>query len=219
MIGYSRKIAPLLLHPNYWIRYSTISFLVSVSKKISTVDKHVLLIPTIKYFLIKDIADIDADTLLECVGEPVSKHAFSQAISLHYTQNRYPRREKIFSAEISSGGINVYNQKNNMLVKTLPAVPEDIKNEEFESMEDVNFSLQLAELENLTPSEEAKLYKMKEYIKQVVTTYYKQWNLMCRNVLLESVFYQDEDLNNINISTVDHETYSPQDTEEDALPV
>jgi len=65
------KIVPLLLHPNTWIRYGAASVVLSVARKLPLADVRCFLIPKLRKFLIRDIAEVTKSTLLQSLAPPV----------------------------------------------------------------------------------------------------------------------------------------------------
>jgi phosphoinositide-3-kinase regulatory subunit 4 len=58
-------ITPLLGHPNQWIRYSVVGFLVSVTKSMKPIDTRCIFMPIISPFLTNDVSILAELTVLE----------------------------------------------------------------------------------------------------------------------------------------------------------
>ncbi|KAH3745776.1 Serine/threonine-protein kinase ppk19 [Pelomyxa schiedti] len=79
------KVAPLLLHPNVWIRYGAIAVIDSICKKRSLTDVHCFILPRIRPFIVHPLLHITQVSLLQSLHPPVSRTAFQKAIDLNLT--------------------------------------------------------------------------------------------------------------------------------------
>lgn len=86
-----------LYHPNVWIRQgeicrippslsishfnlAAVSFLASAARQLPKTDVWCILYPSLKYFLRSDVRDLDEETLLTFVKEPVSASCISELL-------------------------------------------------------------------------------------------------------------------------------------------
>jgi phosphoinositide-3-kinase regulatory subunit 4 len=81
-------IAPLLGHPNQWIRYSVVGFLVSVTKNMKPIDIRCIFKPIISPFLTNDVSTLAELSVLQNLKPHVTNHPHfrSQGCS---TKNRF----------------------------------------------------------------------------------------------------------------------------------
>ncbi|KAJ6237137.1 phosphoinositide 3-kinase regulatory subunit 4 [Anaeramoeba flamelloides] len=80
LINLSKKITPLLAHPNVWIRNSTLSFISEVKKKFSKTDIHCFLIPELQPLLKKDIIEPTKVNILSVLKTPLSQSTYEKII-------------------------------------------------------------------------------------------------------------------------------------------
>ncbi|KAL1922119.1 uncharacterized protein VTP21DRAFT_10761 [Calcarisporiella thermophila] len=117
-------VAPLLCHPNIWIRYWVIAFIASVSKLVPATDVWCIIYPLVTPFLRTDIVEISELKLLESVKEPLSRQVFEQAIiwaskatseSLFW-RNAIQRKSSFSAKEPPSGLLMTAQQKRASMV-------------------------------------------------------------------------------------------------------
>lgn len=116
----AEKASPMLFHPNTWIRYAVISLIAAIASQLNLADIHCFLIPVIKPFLMTEIVDITASTLLEALHPPVSRDIFDIAMaqafdSLGMPNNSSDSIENIFSSKINS--LNTSHEEEEKLFK------------------------------------------------------------------------------------------------------
>lgn len=78
---YSIQVAPLLLHPNAWIRFATVQFLSKISRRLSPIEVQCFIIPHIRRFLKQDITSLSHTTLLQAMIPPVSRSAYEKVMT------------------------------------------------------------------------------------------------------------------------------------------
>jgi phosphoinositide-3-kinase regulatory subunit 4 len=91
LIQICQNVAPLLLHPNTWIRFAVVALMVSTATKLSLADVHCFLIPILRPYLIRDIIEVTKMSLLESLQTPVSvsffwKHIISMCLSIYLSK-------------------------------------------------------------------------------------------------------------------------------------
>lgn len=87
-----KTTAPLLLHPNTWIRFGAVALMSSIGNKLSLADVHCFLIPCLRPFMVRDIVDVSKTGLLESLKPPVRSVLLD--ISAHLTILSYVGRSK-----------------------------------------------------------------------------------------------------------------------------
>jgi len=102
-------VAPLLCHPNLWIRYGAIGFIASTSQRLPVADIWCMIYPIIRPFMRSDVGEVNELHLRENVKPPLSRNVFESAIQWAAVANRTsfwkPVRERPMatrSASISS---------------------------------------------------------------------------------------------------------------------
>jgi len=78
---YTIQIAPLLLHPNAWIRFATVNFMVQIGRRLSPVEVQCFIIPHLRKFLTHDITNLSQPTLLHAMHAPVSRSAYERVMT------------------------------------------------------------------------------------------------------------------------------------------
>ena len=74
-----QTIAPLMVHPNTWIRSNAIQF-IETTKSMSQLDLYVLIIPVLRPFLKSSITEISAEKLRETLLDPIPLTVYQQGI-------------------------------------------------------------------------------------------------------------------------------------------
>lgn len=77
----SDQVAPLLLHPNSWIRFSTVSLITKIVSSLSQGDVHCYLLPRIRPFLNREIAFFSEDQLLCSLDPAISRRSVEKAFN------------------------------------------------------------------------------------------------------------------------------------------
>ena len=71
LFSVAKKIAPMLCHPNIWIRHGVIAAMAAIAKRLSPADTHCFLSPILRPYLLCNIVDINAASLLDCLKPAV----------------------------------------------------------------------------------------------------------------------------------------------------
>lgn len=78
------KVAPLLCHPGIGIRYGVIAFISAGvnprNKLFSQFDYQVLILPLLRPYLTHDLVDLNENSLLESLQEPLGRLIYNQAL-------------------------------------------------------------------------------------------------------------------------------------------
>ncbi|KAL6072824.1 Serine/threonine-protein kinase, variant 2 [Balamuthia mandrillaris] len=80
LIEIAGRTAPMLFHPNVWIRFGVVAIMAAIAKQLSVADVYCFLIPILRPFLLSDIVDVTAQSLLEALKPPVSRVNFEKAL-------------------------------------------------------------------------------------------------------------------------------------------
>lgn len=86
LFNIAREVAPLLLHPNSWIRFSTVSLFVAISENFSELDLAEGLIPILKPFLTREIVEFTQTQLLSSLHPYLTRKTFLRALSAPYSE-------------------------------------------------------------------------------------------------------------------------------------
>ena len=78
----ARKTSPLLLHPNVWIRNSSISLSSCIAERLDLVDRFTFLIELIRPFVLVDIVDITCDSLQSCLLPPIPRSLYESGVQV-----------------------------------------------------------------------------------------------------------------------------------------
>jgi WD40 repeat protein/serine/threonine protein kinase len=78
---YTIQVAPLLLHPNAWIRFATVNFMGKISGRLTPVEVQCFIIPHLRRFLTHDITQLTQVALLHAMHAPVSRSAYEKAMA------------------------------------------------------------------------------------------------------------------------------------------
>lgn len=81
-------VAPLLCHPNLWIRYGAIGFIASTSQRLPVADVWCMIYPIIRPFMRSDVGEVSELHLRENVKPPLSRHVFESSIAWAANSNR-----------------------------------------------------------------------------------------------------------------------------------
>ncbi|KAI1294081.1 Serine/threonine-protein kinase [Mortierella claussenii] len=102
-------VAPLLCHPNLWIRYGAIGFIASTAQRLPVADVWCMIYPIIRPFMRSDVGEVNELHLRENVKPPLSRHVFESSIQWAAVANRTsfwkPMRERptaVRSVSVSS---------------------------------------------------------------------------------------------------------------------
>lgn len=89
---YTIQVAPLLLHPNAWIRFATVQFLSKISRRLTPIEVQCFIIPHIRRYLKHDITALTHTTLLQAMIPAVSRSAYEKvmtSLNLNTTRESY----------------------------------------------------------------------------------------------------------------------------------
>ncbi|KAF9914479.1 Serine/threonine-protein kinase [Lobosporangium transversale] len=81
-------VAPLLCHPNLWIRYGAIGFIASTAQRLPVADVWCMIYPIIRPFMRSDVGEVNELHLRENVKPPLSRHVFESSIQWAAVANR-----------------------------------------------------------------------------------------------------------------------------------
>lgn len=70
-------VSKLLLHPNEWIRQSSLSLIVSIAETLTLADCYCLLYPIIRPYIDYDVTDFSWDTLFKVCKRPISRTIYN----------------------------------------------------------------------------------------------------------------------------------------------
>ncbi|KAF9128186.1 Serine/threonine-protein kinase [Mortierella sp. 14UC] len=90
-------VAPLLCHPNLWIRYGAIGFIASTSQRLPVADIWCMIYPIIRPFMRSDVGEVNELHLRENVKPPLSRNVFESSIQWAAVANRtsfWPIRDR-----------------------------------------------------------------------------------------------------------------------------
>ena len=80
LLDIARKIAPLLCHPNSWLRHGALGFFACLSSHFSAAEAYCLVRPVIEPFLERPFFSLDADALGAALRPPPRREAFDRAL-------------------------------------------------------------------------------------------------------------------------------------------
>lgn len=103
-------VAPLLCHPNLWIRYGAIGFIASTAQRLPVADVWCMIYPIIRPFMRSDVGEVNELHLRENVKPPLSRIVFENSILWASVANRTsfwnPVRERPLTTRSVSGSSN-----------------------------------------------------------------------------------------------------------------
>eukprot|EP01090_Pellita_catalonica_P010278 TRINITY_DN21736_c0_g1_i1.p1 TRINITY_DN21736_c0_g1~~TRINITY_DN21736_c0_g1_i1.p1 ORF type:complete len:128 (+),score=20.89 TRINITY_DN21736_c0_g1_i1:2-385(+) len=76
ILRYVRKILPIVVHPNAWMRFAAIDFIVNAAACLPVADVECFLRPLLTPYLEVDILSVDEENLLESLKSPLSRAFF-----------------------------------------------------------------------------------------------------------------------------------------------
>ncbi|KAF9986941.1 Serine/threonine-protein kinase [Modicella reniformis] len=159
-------VAPLLCHPNLWIRYGAIGFIASTAQRLPVADVWCMIYPIIRPFMRSDVGEVNELHLRENVKPPLSRTVFESSIMWASVANRTsfwnPVRDRpstTRSASVSSNvGVPVPLELQSGRSNELPPFVMVVRSSEDETYLDKLRSL------GMTHEDEDKLVAMREYI-------------------------------------------------------
>ena len=81
LIEISAKVAPLLTHPNTWVRHAAVAFFGSVGQQFAPVETFCLLRPVLRPFLARPLLSLETTQLLAALKPPASRLVFDLALA------------------------------------------------------------------------------------------------------------------------------------------
>lgn len=78
MISQAQKWAPMLLHPNPWVRSSTVGLFAAISKALGPTDTYCFLLPAISPFLQQKLEFLTEETILQALRPPIPLTIFGK---------------------------------------------------------------------------------------------------------------------------------------------
>ncbi|KOO53768.1 phosphoinositide 3-kinase regulatory subunit 4-like protein [Chrysochromulina tobinii] len=81
LIEISTKVAPLLTHPNTWVRHAAVAFFGSVGQQFAPVETFCLLRPVLRPFLARPLLSLETKLLLAALKPPASRLIFDLALA------------------------------------------------------------------------------------------------------------------------------------------
>eukprot|EP00668_Euglena_longa_P001348 GGOE01001600.1.p1 GENE.GGOE01001600.1~~GGOE01001600.1.p1 ORF type:complete len:1493 (+),score=277.55 GGOE01001600.1:57-4535(+) len=103
IVSISKQVAPLLLHPNAWIRKAALDF-ITAAAQLPEVDVLCHLMPILRPFLKYPIVTISRSSLMPCLLSTVSRHGFDRAMRTATSNDKsggFPRQR---SASLTTTG-------------------------------------------------------------------------------------------------------------------
>ncbi|KAF9102549.1 Serine/threonine-protein kinase [Mortierella sp. GBA35] len=158
-------VAPLLCHPNLWIRYGAIGFIASTSQRLPVADIWCMIYPIIRPFMRSDVGEVNELHLRENVKPPLSRNVFESSIQWAAVANRtsfWPLRDRpatMRSISVSSSHsiavpLDLQSGRSNEPTPLFVVV---------KSSEDEKYLDKLRSI-GMTQDDEYKLTAMREYI-------------------------------------------------------
>ncbi|KAG0277458.1 Serine/threonine-protein kinase [Linnemannia exigua] len=158
-------VAPLLCHPNLWIRYGAIGFIASTSQRLPVADIWCMIYPIIRPFMRSDVGEVNELHLRENVKPPLSRIVFDGAIQWAAVANRtsfWPVRDR----PAATRSISVSSSHSLTVPLDLQSGRANEPTPLFvvvKSSEDEKY-LEKLRLIGMTQDDEYKLTAMREYI-------------------------------------------------------
>ncbi|KAG0353652.1 Serine/threonine-protein kinase [Podila minutissima] len=159
-------VAPLLCHPNLWIRYGAIGFIASTSQRLPVADVWCMIYPIIRPFMRSDVGEVSELHLRENVKAPLSRHVFESSIAWAANPNRTSFWKPVRERPAATRSVSVSSGHS-------IAVPLDLQSGRpselspffvvVKSAEDEKYLEKLREM-GLSHEDEDKLAAMREYI-------------------------------------------------------
>ncbi|KAG0092152.1 Serine/threonine-protein kinase [Podila epicladia] len=159
-------VAPLLCHPNLWIRYGAIGFIASTSQRLPVADVWCMIYPIIRPFMRSDVGEVSELHLRENVKPPLSRHVFESSIAWAANSNRTSFWKPVRERPAATRSVSVSSSHS-------IAVPLDLQSGRpselspffvvVKSAEDEKYLEKLREM-GLSHEDEDKLAAMREYI-------------------------------------------------------
>ncbi|RKP06806.1 armadillo-type protein, partial [Thamnocephalis sphaerospora] len=110
------KVAPLMCHPNHWIRCGAVSFILSCVRLLTQPDFWCILYPIVRPLLQSDVAMLDEEHLMSMLKAPLSRALFDLALA-------WAGKSPSFLETISRSG-NVGARSNRELSRAALTAPD-----------------------------------------------------------------------------------------------
>ncbi|KAI8361053.1 hypothetical protein B0O80DRAFT_148594 [Mortierella sp. GBAus27b] len=159
-------VAPLLCHPNLWIRYGAIGFIASTAQRLPVADVWCMIYPIIRPFMRSDVGEVNELHLRENVKPPLSRIVFENSILWASVANRTSFWNPVRDRPLTTRSVSVSSNHS-------VAVPLDLQSGRLNetspfvmvvrSSEDETYLEKLRAL-GMTHEDEDKLVAMREYI-------------------------------------------------------
>ena len=78
MVSQAQKWAPMLLHPNPWVRSSTVGLFAAISKALGPTDAYCFLLPALRPFLKHNVESLTQETILQALYPPIPLSIFGK---------------------------------------------------------------------------------------------------------------------------------------------
>ncbi|KAI8600438.1 hypothetical protein EDD21DRAFT_323004 [Dissophora ornata] len=158
-------VAPLLCHPNLWIRYGAIGFIASTARRLPVADVWCMIYPIIRPFMRSDVGEVNELHLRENVKPPLSRSVFESSIQWAAVANKTSFWKPVRERPATSRSLSVSSSST--------AVPLDLQSGRpsepspffvvVRSSEDEKYLEKLRSI-GMTHEDEDKLVAMREYI-------------------------------------------------------
>eukprot|EP01156_Anaeramoeba_ignava_P014074 Anaeramoba_ignava/a608176_30.p1 GENE.a608176_30~~a608176_30.p1 ORF type:complete len:1156 (+),score=409.03 a608176_30:65-3469(+) len=160
MIEIMKKVAPLLLHPNLWIKYSTIRYFTAVFEKMDIVDAYCFIFPVLEPFLKYQISDINEVVLLDCLEDSIPREIYEELIQETYLTKQNNLNELEFEQRLRKAVINLDSQNSSKKL-SLQMKLNNNSNNDSSFLENLNMKRRIS----IYPPEMTwKILKLKQFI-------------------------------------------------------
>lgn len=83
-----KMVAPLLIHPNKWIRFAAIGYLCAAAKKLPKIDSLCIVTPAVRPYLTTEIGLLDTHVLIDNLRPHMPRKVYNAA--LKFAQGKMP---------------------------------------------------------------------------------------------------------------------------------
>ncbi|KAG0049019.1 Serine/threonine-protein kinase [Gryganskiella cystojenkinii] len=159
-------VAPLLCHPNLWIRYGAIGFIASTSQRLPAADIWCMIYPIIRPFMRSDVGEVSELHLRENVKPPLSRNVFESAIQWAAMANRTSFWKPVRERPTTTRSLSISSTRENTIALDLQSGKVADQSPFFvvvKSTEDEKYLEKLRAI-GMTHEDEDKLAAMREYI-------------------------------------------------------
>ena len=112
-------VAPLLCHPNLWIRYGAIGFIASTSQRLPAADIWCMIYPIIRPFMRSDVGEVSELHLRENVKPPLSRNVFEGAIQWAALANRTSFWKPVRERPTATRSLSISSTRENTITLDL----------------------------------------------------------------------------------------------------